>query len=224
MELGISRLSQKPGPPLFREVHFYLVHRLIHWPPLYRAVHSLHHNNANPGPWSGLAMHPVEHVLYSSAVLLHWVVPWHPLHVIFHLQHLGLAPAQSHAGFDQIVVNANTTVGGCGRDAADRSATSAYRVINIALEFAVQAEDRRVAEWVNRGHEEARNLPHGIKPEVGVGDPAPRDAARAPPVRSRFGVERPFRLHFFSIPGNSSKSFEIPGTTLFMVPTRRSPM
>jgi hypothetical protein len=39
--------------PLWREVHFYTTHRLIHWPPLYKAIHSLHHRNTNPGPWSG---------------------------------------------------------------------------------------------------------------------------------------------------------------------------
>src|SRR5262249_37335568 len=25
--------------PILRDIHFYLVHRLIHWPPLYHAVH-----------------------------------------------------------------------------------------------------------------------------------------------------------------------------------------
>ena len=90
--------------PLFREIHFYLVHRLIHWPPLYRAVHSLHHKNANPGPWSGLAMHPVEHVLYFSGVLIHWILPSHPIHVIFHLQHLAFAPAPGHAGFAEVEI------------------------------------------------------------------------------------------------------------------------
>jgi sterol desaturase/sphingolipid hydroxylase (fatty acid hydroxylase superfamily) len=93
--------------PLFREVHFYLVHRLIHWPPLYRRVHSLHHKNVNPGPWSGLAMHPVEHVLYFSGVILHWIVPSHPLHVIFHLQHLAFSPAQGHSGFHEVVLGEN---------------------------------------------------------------------------------------------------------------------
>jgi sterol desaturase/sphingolipid hydroxylase (fatty acid hydroxylase superfamily) len=88
--------------PAFREVHFYLIHRLIHWPPLYRTVHHLHHNNVNIGPWSGMAMHPVEHVLYFSGVLLHWIVPSHPLHVIFHLQHLAFAPSQGHSGFERL--------------------------------------------------------------------------------------------------------------------------
>lgn len=89
--------------PLFREVHFYAIHRLIHWPPLYRTVHRLHHNNINPGPWSGLAMHPVEHLLYFSGVLVHWVVPSHPIHALFHLIHAGISPAQGHVGFDRIV-------------------------------------------------------------------------------------------------------------------------
>jgi sterol desaturase/sphingolipid hydroxylase (fatty acid hydroxylase superfamily) len=44
---------------------------------LYKAIHSLHHRNTNPGPWSGLSIHPGEHVLYFSAVVLHWVVPGH---------------------------------------------------------------------------------------------------------------------------------------------------
>lgn len=94
--------------PFFREVHFYLIHRMIHWPPLYRSVHKLHHANVNPGPWSGLAMHPVEHALYFSGVMIHWIVPSHPIHAIFHLVHLGLAPAPGHTGFDKVVTGENS--------------------------------------------------------------------------------------------------------------------
>jgi sterol desaturase/sphingolipid hydroxylase (fatty acid hydroxylase superfamily) len=54
--------------PVWREAHFYAIHRLIHWPPLYRSVHRLHDTNVNPGPWSGLAMHPVEHVLLDRSL------------------------------------------------------------------------------------------------------------------------------------------------------------
>ena len=90
--------------PAFREVHFYLIHRLIHWPPLYRTVHKLHHNNVNPGPWSGIAMHPVEHLLYFSGALIHLVVPSNPVHAMFQLFHAGLTPAQGHAGFDKVML------------------------------------------------------------------------------------------------------------------------
>jgi sterol desaturase/sphingolipid hydroxylase (fatty acid hydroxylase superfamily) len=96
--------------PLLREVHFYLVHRLLHVPFLYRTVHRLHHNNVNPGPWSGLSMHPVEHLLYFSGVLIHWLVPSHPVHALFHLMHAGLSPVPGHTGFEKVVVGKRGTV------------------------------------------------------------------------------------------------------------------
>ena len=88
--------------PLWRELHFYAVHRLIHVPALYKVVHSLHHRNTNPSPWSGLSMHPLEHVVYFSAVAIHWVVPSHPLHAMYNLVHLTMAPVPGHSGFESI--------------------------------------------------------------------------------------------------------------------------
>ncbi|MGI9436412.1 MAG: sterol desaturase family protein [Geminicoccaceae bacterium] len=89
--------------PFWRNFHFYWIHRLIHWKPLYDYVHYLHHKNVNVGPWSGLAMHPVEHLLYFSCMLIHLVVPSHPLHMLFNGFQTGLGPAVSHSGFDEIV-------------------------------------------------------------------------------------------------------------------------
>lgn len=88
--------------PLWREVHFYAIHRLIHVPWLYRRVHALHHRSTNPGPWSGLSMHPLEHLVYFSAVAIHWVVPSHPLHAMFNLVHATMAPVPGHAGFEKV--------------------------------------------------------------------------------------------------------------------------
>ena len=90
--------------PAFRDLHFYLLHRLLHWRPLYEFAHKLHHRNVNPGPWSGISMHPLEHVLYFTGVLLHWVIVSHPIHALFHLQHAALSPPQGHTGFERIVV------------------------------------------------------------------------------------------------------------------------
>jgi len=88
---------------LFRLFHFYWIHRLIHWKPLYGKIHAVHHRNVNVGPWSGLSMHPLEHLVYFSGVLIHWVVPSHPVHAIFNLFHAGLTPVLSHAGFHKFV-------------------------------------------------------------------------------------------------------------------------
>ena len=90
--------------PVLRDFHFYAIHRIIHWGPLYRWVHYLHHNNVNVGPVSGISMHPVEHLLYWSGVVFHWIVPSHPIHALFHIQHAGITPAQGHAGFERIVI------------------------------------------------------------------------------------------------------------------------
>src|SRR5262249_6650673 len=55
--------------PLWVDIHFYATHRLLHWGPLYRSVHYLHHKNINVGPWSSLAMHPMEHLVFFSGVV-----------------------------------------------------------------------------------------------------------------------------------------------------------
>lgn len=97
--------------PFWREFHFYWIHRLIHWKPLYKHIHYLHHKNVNPNPWSGMAMHPVETALYLSVALIHWVVPSHPFHFIFDLQHAGLGPACGHHGFEGPILNGKWPTG-----------------------------------------------------------------------------------------------------------------
>jgi len=89
--------------PFWRNFHFYWIHRLIHWKPLYKTVHYLHHKNINVGPWSGMAMHPVELILYFSCMLIHLIVPSHPLHMMFNGVTTAIGPAVSHSGFDELV-------------------------------------------------------------------------------------------------------------------------
>lgn len=90
--------------PAWETFYFFLIHRLIHWPPLYRSVHSLHHRNTNVGPWSGMSMHPVEHLIYFGTVLIHFIVPASPLLIIFHLQYYSLTAATTHTGYEGITV------------------------------------------------------------------------------------------------------------------------
>ena len=92
---------------LWRDLHFYIIHRLIHFQPLYSIAHRIHHKNTNPGPWSGLAMHPIEHLFYFSCALFYLIFPFHPSFVIITLVHAGLSPAPGHAGFDRIKVGNN---------------------------------------------------------------------------------------------------------------------
>lgn len=84
--------------------HFYWGHRLLHIGPLYRWAHSLHHRNVNVGPWSGISMHPFEHAVYFSSMLIHLVVPSHPVLIMFHGYMLGLSAIFGHTGFHELLL------------------------------------------------------------------------------------------------------------------------
>ena len=116
----ISFLSFASSPLLFIAIlgltgvwiafHFYLVHRLLHMGVLYDWVHSLHHRNVNVGPWSGISMHPIEHMLYFSSMLIHLVIPSHPIHIMFHGYMLALSAIIGHAGFHELLVGQSRRV------------------------------------------------------------------------------------------------------------------
>ena len=97
--------------PILHEAHFFCIHRLIHTPFLYKWVHSVHHNSINPSPWSSLSMHPVEHLLYWSDILIHLILPSHPLLMLYHLQVTGTGAVVGHIGFDKLEVGADRAVG-----------------------------------------------------------------------------------------------------------------
>ena len=96
--------------PIIHEIHFYFAHRFTHIKFIYKWVHYLHHKNTNPGPWSGISMHPIEHVVYFAGIALFALIPSHPLHMLFIAIRLGLAPAQGHTGFDKIVAGKKSAV------------------------------------------------------------------------------------------------------------------
>lgn len=110
----------------WREFHFYWCHRMIHpygwwakrnlppaqggtkgtlWPyldlgqALYTYAHSLHHKSHNPGPWSGLSMHPLEHFFYYQCILLPLLWRAHPLAFLYALYHANVAPIGGHDGY-----------------------------------------------------------------------------------------------------------------------------
>ena len=90
--------------PIWSAFHFYWVHRLLHVPIIYKRVHSLHHRNVSIGPWSGFAMHPVEHLLYCSSLCVHWIVPSDPILLFFHVIYLGPGAAMSHTGYEDLLI------------------------------------------------------------------------------------------------------------------------
>ena len=77
---------------------------VLHIGFIYRHVHSWHHRNINIGPWSGLAMHPVESFILMTDVLILLLIPAHPIHILFMMFHHGIGAPASHTGFDKLKV------------------------------------------------------------------------------------------------------------------------
>ena len=90
---------------LFESIHFYFVHRLLHFKFFYKLFHHIHHRNINPGPWSGISMHPFEHLFYFSTVLIHFIIPSHPIHILFHFMIVTIGAVVGHCGFDGFLIN-----------------------------------------------------------------------------------------------------------------------
>ncbi|MEM7074420.1 MAG: sterol desaturase family protein [Pseudomonadota bacterium] len=88
--------------PIWAGFHFYWLHRALHVGKLYSWVHSWHHKNVNTGPWSGLAMHPVESFLLMFDTMIFFLLPAHPIHVLFLIFHHLIGAPASHAGFENL--------------------------------------------------------------------------------------------------------------------------
>ena len=50
-------------------------------------------------------MHPIEHVLYLSVIVIHLAVASHPMHLFFLMYHTVLAAITSHTGYADLLIN-----------------------------------------------------------------------------------------------------------------------
>lgn len=98
--------------PMWIEAHAWVMHRVLHawgmnvpllgdpgnW--LYRLIHWVRHESVNPGPWSGLSMHPLEHIMVFSSYVFPKFMPLHPLHIHFLTACSRIALLADSDGFD----------------------------------------------------------------------------------------------------------------------------
>ncbi|WP_413990805.1 sterol desaturase family protein [Labrys okinawensis] len=96
--------------PIIHETHFFILHRAIHWGPLYKWVHSVHHNSVNPSPWSSLSMHPVEQFFYLGTMFWHLIIPSNPIIALYQLHVAGFGAIPGHVGFDKVELTNDTSM------------------------------------------------------------------------------------------------------------------
>ncbi|MEO0871447.1 MAG: sterol desaturase family protein [Pseudomonadota bacterium] len=83
------------------DTYFYWVHRFMHWKPIYRHVHLVHHRSTNPSPWTAYAFHPLEAVLEASIILvIAFTLPVHVLAVILFFVFQIIYNVYGHLGFE----------------------------------------------------------------------------------------------------------------------------
>ena len=66
---------------------FYWTHRLLHWGPVYRHVHAIHHQSRVPTAFTGYSFHVAEAALvFANEVIVCFCMPIHMgLHRVYHL-------------------------------------------------------------------------------------------------------------------------------------------
>jgi sterol desaturase/sphingolipid hydroxylase (fatty acid hydroxylase superfamily) len=86
---------------LVHDTYFYWVHRLMHYPKLFRLFHLVHHKSNNPSPWAAYAFHPLEAVLESLIfVVFLFTIPVHSIHLKFFFIFSLLYNVYGHLGFE----------------------------------------------------------------------------------------------------------------------------
>lgn len=86
---------------LLHDAYFYWTHRLMHWRPLYRLMHQVHHRSTNPSPWAAYSFHPLEAVVEAGIVLvIGLTLPVHPLALAIFLVWMTVFNVSGHLGFE----------------------------------------------------------------------------------------------------------------------------
>jgi lathosterol oxidase len=86
---------------ILQDAYFYFTHRFMHWKPVFRFAHYVHHKSKNPTPWSAFSVHPAEKTLelffFPLALLL---LPLHPAVVIVFVLFSSLINLWGHTGYE----------------------------------------------------------------------------------------------------------------------------
>lgn len=83
------------------DTYFYWMHRLLHWKPLFRRVHRVHHLSLTPTSWAGYATHWGEGLLMSGNFLIYPLLfPVHPLAIVLYVVIQNIYSTLGHCGYD----------------------------------------------------------------------------------------------------------------------------
>ena len=86
---------------LIHDAYFYWTHRLLHWKPLFKRVHVVHHMSLNPTPFSAYAFHPIEALVEVGIVpVIVFIVPYHYLALTIFSGYALVMNIMGHMGYE----------------------------------------------------------------------------------------------------------------------------
>ena len=88
---------------VIHDTYFYWMHRAVHHPKIFKAVHLLHHKSTKPSPWTSYSFHFLEAVAESLIIpIVLSLIPMHPYAVIAFGTSSLFINVYGHLGFEVI--------------------------------------------------------------------------------------------------------------------------
>lgn len=83
------------------DTYFYWMHRLMHWKPIYRYVHRVHHLSHNPTPLAAFSFHPLEAFLEIAYLpMIAFMLPTHRFVLFFFGLYMMAMNVIGHLGYE----------------------------------------------------------------------------------------------------------------------------
>ena len=96
---------------IMHDVYFYIVHRIMHHPAIFKKVHLVHHQSTNPSPWAAYAFHPIEAVVEQGIVIIfYFTIPIHITHLAIFFLFSIIYNVYGHLGYELYPIGFNKTM------------------------------------------------------------------------------------------------------------------
>ncbi|MEO7982975.1 MAG: sterol desaturase family protein [Bacteroidota bacterium] len=90
-----------PLMAIMHDTYFYWMHRLMHYQPVFRLVHLIHHKSTNPSPFAAYAFHPLEAVVEAGIFIVFvFLIPVHFIHLSFFFLFMIIYNVYGHLGWE----------------------------------------------------------------------------------------------------------------------------
>lgn len=86
---------------VIHDAYFYVTHRLMHHPKLFKVFHLTHHKSTNPSPWAAFAFSPAEAVVEGSVIfVIAFLIPVHTYTILAFLLFMTIYNVYGHLGYE----------------------------------------------------------------------------------------------------------------------------